>query len=243
MLASIGYLPLLPLMALQGLAVRQRALRLPEAAGPRSGVVGRGPRLRLLVLGDSSAAGVGVRHQREALSGQLVTALAQQRRVAWRLVASTGWTTRDAHAALAGLGAARFDVAVTALGVNDVTCGRSARAYAGAMAALAARLRDRHGVGCVVCSGLPPMHGFPALPQPLRGFLGARARALDAALAGLAETDPTLVHVPWRGALDAADMAADGFHPGAPLYRAWAATVAAALLHAAAPPRRSELNR
>ncbi len=243
MLASIGYLPLLPLIALQGRKVRRCALRLPEPEGPRSGVVGHGSRLRLLVLGDSAAAGVGANHQRDALAGRLVAALCVHHRVEWQLLARTGWTVADAQAALDKLGNAQFDVAVTSLGVNDVTHGRSARAYARAMAALAARLHQHHGVTRVVLSGLPPMHRFPALPQPLRSFLGARARALDAALARLAEHDPTRVHIPWRGALDAADMAADGFHPGPPIYREWAAAVAAALLSASARDRGPESRR
>ncbi|EEX09439.1 hypothetical protein SL1157_1477 [Ruegeria lacuscaerulensis ITI-1157] len=56
---QIVRLPLLPLLAAQALMVRQRALRLPEPSGPREGRQGRGPRLRLLIVGDSSAAGVG----------------------------------------------------------------------------------------------------------------------------------------------------------------------------------------
>jgi hypothetical protein len=62
---------LAPLLIWQGLHVRKHALVLPEPAGPRSGTLGSGAPLRLLILGDSSAAGVGVAHQSEALSGQL----------------------------------------------------------------------------------------------------------------------------------------------------------------------------
>ena len=41
--------------------MRKRALRLPEATGPRSGVSANAPLapLRLLIIGDSAAAGVG----------------------------------------------------------------------------------------------------------------------------------------------------------------------------------------
>ena len=56
-----------PLLLWQGRAVRARALKLPEAAGPREGREGQGaPALRLLVVGDSSAAGVGVEHLAQA---------------------------------------------------------------------------------------------------------------------------------------------------------------------------------
>mgnify|MGYP006377547615 CR=1 FL=1 len=44
------WIPLLPVMALQGLAVRRRALRLPEPEGPRQGRSGAGTPLRLLIL-------------------------------------------------------------------------------------------------------------------------------------------------------------------------------------------------
>ena len=59
------------LMFIQGILVRRRAVELPEAKGPRAGIVGKGKPLRLLVIGDSSAAGVGVNTQDEAIAGQL----------------------------------------------------------------------------------------------------------------------------------------------------------------------------
>jgi hypothetical protein len=37
-----------------------------------------------------------------------------------------------------------------------------------------------------VLSGLPPMHRFPALPQPLRWYVGSRARDFNRVLAELA---------------------------------------------------------
>ena len=57
-----------PVLVAQAVVTRGRMPRLPEAAGPRQGEVGSGPLLRLLIVGDSSAAGVGVAQQRDALS-------------------------------------------------------------------------------------------------------------------------------------------------------------------------------
>ena len=87
-------LALSPVLVAQGVYTRLRTPRLPEATGPRSGVVGSGPMLRLLVLGDSSAAGVGVGLQRDALAGPLARALARQShlQVHWQLLARTGLT-------------------------------------------------------------------------------------------------------------------------------------------------------
>ena len=58
-----------PILVAQALTTRARLPCLPEAAGDRAGVIGRGPLLRLLMLGDSSAAGVGVAEQGQALTG------------------------------------------------------------------------------------------------------------------------------------------------------------------------------
>lgn len=221
---SPAWLPLLPLLAAQGLLVRARALRLPEPPGDRCGIEGAGPRLRLLVLGDSAAAGVGAPHQRFALAGQLVAELANAHEVHWRLHARTGHTVADATAALAAIDGERYDVAVTSVGVNDATKRLAPEQFAARMARLVDILRTRHGARRVVASGLPPMHRFPALPQPLRTFIGAHARRLDEALAALAARRDDLTYVPlaFDPALDAGAMAEDGFHPGPPAYRAWA---------------------
>ena len=57
-----------PIMYIQGMLVRKYAAELPEAIGPRTGIIGEGKPLRVLVLGDSSAAGVGVETQDEAIA-------------------------------------------------------------------------------------------------------------------------------------------------------------------------------
>lgn len=217
-------LMLAPVLLSQGIRVRRRALVLPEAAGPRAGVAGQGPEVHLLIAGDSSAAGVGVAQQDQALAGRLVADLARDVTVHWRLEARTGATTAMCLAHLRSLGAVRVDVAVTALGVNDVTHQVPLRRWRAQQAALAAHLRGQ-GAWLVIRSGLPPMDQFPALPRPLRDVLGAQARAMDSALA--ADSTGALRHLPFDGArMDPGLMAEDGFHPGAAIYAAWAAEVA-----------------
>lgn len=222
-------LPLAPVLAVQALAVRRRALILPEPPGPRAGRAGSGPRLRLLIIGDSSAAGVGADSQAAALAGRLAGLLARRFDLIWRLEARTGWTTRDALAALAALPAERFDLAVLALGVNDVTHAVPLRLWLARQTALHDRLRDRFGVGRIIASGLPPMGQFPLLPNPLRWVLGRQAARFDRALAGLAATTPDLSHLPLDLPHDARFVAADGFHPSPDAYREWARMLAAAI--------------
>ena len=78
-------LMLSPVLVAQAIATRARLPRLPEPEGPRQGVAGAaslaraGKPLRLLIAGDSSAAGVGVAKQRDALAHRLATNLATNR--------------------------------------------------------------------------------------------------------------------------------------------------------------------
>ena len=135
-----------PVLVAQGLHAARTAPKLPEPPGPRAGQSGQGPHLRLLIAGDSSAAGVGAPHQQEALSGHLVAALAPHCTVTWRLIARTGATTRSATEMLAEAESDRFDVAVSALGVNDITRGVPVDLWIARQKRLAALLRDRFGV-------------------------------------------------------------------------------------------------
>lgn len=224
----LARLALAPVYLAQALSVRHRARMLPEAAGPRAGHrPGAGPALRLLILGDSSAAGVGAAQQDHALAGRLVAAL-DGFDLHWRLEARSGATTADALATAAALPAARFDVAVLALGVNDVTRQVPLTRWLARQAALQDLLRARFGIRHAYLSGVPPMGDFPVLPWPLRAMLGARAARFDAALAGFAAGQPGLRHLRFDPDLLRPEMMAeDGFHPGPAIYQHWATALAA----------------
>lgn len=220
------------LAALQCGWVGLRTPRLPEAAGPRAGYMGIGRPLRLLIAGDSSAAGVGVTDQGAALSGRLVAALADGFAIEWRLIARSGATTAATLKRLqADLTAGeRFDAAVLALGVNDVIRQVRLDRWLESQRALHHRLTQALGVRFTYASGVPPMGRFPALPATLAALLGKRAARFDAALADLSPRLSGHRHLPFAPELlDSTIMASDGFHPGATAYTHWAQILAKAI--------------
>lgn len=219
-------LPLAPVLIAQAVAVRRRALILPEPPGPRAGSSGSGPSLRLLIAGDSSAAGVGAPTQEAALSGRLAARLDRRFRVTWRLEAETGATTTVALDRLQRLAPEPFDVAIVALGVNDVTRSVPLRLWLARQRALNALLVRRFGVRLIVASGLPPMGRFPLLPQPLRWVLGCRAMRFDSALAELLAPRAEARHVPMDIPFDPRFVAEDGYHPSPAAYAEWAGLLA-----------------
>ncbi len=223
-LSHAGLLALLPLVAVQGTWVRRRTLRLPEAAGA-TGSVGRGPSpLRLAVVGDSVAAGVGLDHHEHAIAGQLARRLHGRygRPVAWTVVAQGGLTAGGAADLVAGrTHAFDADFVVVSVGVNDTKDLHSDRRWATELRQLLDAVRGSSASGRrapeVVLLGVPPMETLPALPRPLAGVLGARSRRLDrlgrevvAGLPGVQHLSLADIDMDLEGA-----HARDGFHPSA----------------------------
>ena len=218
---------LAPLLIWQGLRVRKHALILPEATGPRSGITGKGDPLRLLILGDSSAAGVGVETQDTALLGQLIQRLAPYCELNWALVAKTGATTANMLQTAKTLPAAQYDAVVVALGVNDVTRSVPLNRWITQHETLFDLLMAKFGTQRIYTTTLPPMGHFPVLPQPLRWLIGLTATRYNAAMTVFQATRPEITRLQFDLPLDPALMASDGFHPGAEVYGIWADLLAA----------------
>lgn len=223
-------LALAPLLVVQGWYVKRVTPRLPEAEGARQGVAGRGQRLRLLVVGDSAAAGVGAVHQREALVGQLAAELASTYEVSWLLIAKTGFTTADLLAHLQQQRSQHFDIAVVSLGVNDVTRRVAVGHWLKQQQELVELLATKFGVQKVLLSGVPPMGHFKALPQPLRWYVGLYAKQFNRQLKKNFDNHAYGFVVSPNARFESAFLAKDGFHPSPLAYQRWAKTVTQEIL-------------
>jgi lysophospholipase L1-like esterase len=216
---------LFPLLYAQAQGVRTSVEPLPEPPGPRAGREGRGDaELRLLVIGDSSAVGVGASHQDEALARPLARQLAQKigGAVRWTLLARTGLTSEATRAFLQATAVPPADLAVIVLGVNDITNQVPPAAALRARGEVAIWLEAHAGVTDVLFPALPEMELFPALPQPLAWWAGQMSRRNNRAQARWANAwplaAPRVRHVPMDGVMQPELMGADGFHPGPGLY-------------------------
>jgi lysophospholipase L1-like esterase len=216
--------------------------RLPEAAGDDSGLVpGNAPALRIVMIGDSAAAGVGAATHAEALAGQLAAGLAALtgREVSWRVAARSGATTRLVRATMLERltePTSRWqpDLVLVVAGANDALRLRRPAAFRRDVTALVSSIQQRLGRRRpvpVLLVGLPPVHRFPSLPPWARLPLGGYARLLDAQLRRVARREPHVHHLP-VGALPIhpeAGFAPDRFHPSPAGYRAWGRALAASV--------------
>ncbi|WP_067456140.1 SGNH/GDSL hydrolase family protein [Actinomadura macra] len=247
---------LAPVLIVQAWLTMRRTPRLDPAAGDEQGVAGGAePAFRLVVIGESTAVGVGASLHAQALPGFLAEALRERlhRAVAWSVAGENGATVRKVIADLIPPPAAppardgvsgpeeteesgnsgaegRTDLVVVAIGINDLVRGRPLKKWTDDMTALITALHDRYGHATVLVAGMPPVHRFPAIPRPLRLVLGTRARTMDR-LTRAATRAAGAVHVPMDEAMarDRRLFASDGFHPSPAGYRAWAEDLARAV--------------
>ncbi len=233
-LATILTPPLFPLLLAQGIWLRKRTPRLPDAQGPTAGTIaGNNEPLNLIAVGESTVAGVGARTQQEGLTGQLSHALSRQsdRAVNWFVAARSGITARESLKELVPkLVGRKADVVLIALGVNDSIEFHSSRRWAADVERLIEAIRAEVGDALVLLSGVPPLDYFPALPEPLSSVLGARSAFLGDASVELAKKLKRVVHVPFQidGTRCVDLFCADGFHPSELGYKQWAEQLAAA---------------
>jgi lysophospholipase L1-like esterase len=221
----------LPVLIWQGRKVRAAMPRLPAAQGPTTGTApGQAPALRLTVLGDSAAAGVGAKRHADALAGHLGTEIARRtgQQVSWHVVARDGATTRDVYRDLVPQMTYPTDLVVVVVGVNDLRSYRLIRDFRRDTRALIDSIRRRTGPIPIILAGIPPFQHMPGLPRALRAILGLRARAMDDVLRRRARQTPNVRHVPLatQSRIAANFFTDDGFHLASTGYQLWAELIA-----------------
>jgi lysophospholipase L1-like esterase len=236
------------LLAAETVAARGRRYAKPDMRLAMRSTVGpaKAAPLRLVLLGDSTALGVGVDRVADTVGGQLAALLADGpggRRVELSSVAVAGSHSTDLAIQVArALVGPRPDVAVILIGANDASRLAPAGEAAEHLAAAVRRLRE---AGASVIAGTcPDLGAARAFASPLRQILGWHGRRLGRAQAdAVREAGGVPVDLAERtGAVfraDAGTLCHDGFHPSADGYRVWAHALLPAVAEAAAKlPRR-----
>jgi lysophospholipase L1-like esterase len=195
-----------------------------------------GRAVRVVWLGDSTAAGVGASKPDGSLARQVASKLVSLHpavRFDVHVLAVSGATVADVVARqLPGLGGTA-DLVLVSVGANDTThlVGRSS--FRSRYGRLLSSLGDA-GIPAshVILLGVPDLGSAPRLPQPLRAVVGWRGRMLDADVRHLAKargavyvdifahTSSAFRHHPGRY------FAKDHYHPNDAGYGLWAEAVA-----------------
>lgn len=235
-LAGIG------LLLAEAVLTARRGFLSAETAPAQDGAVGDGsmPELRLALLGDAMAAGVGVMRPDDTVGRQVALRLARAGyRVQLSTVAVAGSRAADlgpqVSRALLRPGQSPT-VAVVLIGAGDATHGSRLGAVREHLGLAVSRIRDAHVPVVVGCC--PDLGAAPCFPQPLRSVLGWRGRQVAAAEVAATEQAggvPVDLAAATGGVFraDRGTFSEDGFHPSPDGYRLWAEALLPAILGAA----------
>ena len=224
---------LMPALLIQGWWVRKRAIRMGPADGPSQGFVTAenhqnrkregadessettNQPLRLLGLGDSVIAGVGLASTESTVTARLADRLNQHlgRAIDWRILGEDGAKISDTQRMLGATESESFDWIVVSVGVNDVTGLTSLVRWQKGLLGLISDIKARSSHATVVFLQLPPMGRFEMIPQPLRAVLGIRAAMLRQVLTWVVEAHRGVWMIDPSRLFVSAYMAEDGYHP------------------------------
>lgn len=215
---------MLPVYVWQGLRVRNSIERLLPAEVPQSGVLGRKePAFKILVVGDSSVAGVGM----ERLEHTLAYNIADQ--VHARSGRCVKWRTAGCNSATSGelrdhvvphIEERDFTHVIVVVGINDMKNFHALSTFRKTFGTLLYALRTRFADAKIIWSPVPDMTKFPALPKQLARILAARAMLINQEGKQLCEERGVTYSEPVP--IEISDgFARDGFHAGPAGYRVW----------------------
>jgi lysophospholipase L1-like esterase len=220
MIVHIARIVLAPIIYAQAFYLRTTIPLLPEPEGLRSGIVGTGRPLRLLITGDSSAVGVGADTQESGLALPLTRALSTRLDAAvhWQLSGKTGLTSEGLLKHLTQEELQPADIALVVLGANDITNEVSLRRALRCRGEIVSLIRQRTSATHIVFTGVPEMQVFPALPHPLAWYAGLHASRNNRVQSQWAKQHRNVHHADIGGLARADIMGSDGYHPSPALY-------------------------
>ena len=225
LIAGAVIAPFAPLLFLQGQVTRWKVGLLPEAKGP-AGLTGEGEgESRLLVLGESTVAGLGARTHEMALGGRFAEGLSRRigRPVRWAVVGRNGVTARRTIDELMPLvPGERFDYILLGIGGNDVMKLSSPKKWRRDMLELLGRLRAHSPEAVIFISNCPMIIHSPAIPQPIKGILWELSKMHNANIIDFTADLERVHYYPQPVDVRFDGFFADGIHPSEQGYRDWA---------------------
>jgi lysophospholipase L1-like esterase len=223
-LGGAALLPLMPFLYLQGQYARRKIGRLPDASGPTTGRAHAGETpATLLVLGESTAAGVGARTHEHALAGHFSRSLSAKigSPVDWNVVGRSGITVGETIVELVPqIPGGDYDYILLALCGNEVLKLRSPRATRRDMTRLISILRERNPRATFFITNAPAVRLSTSLPDPLRTVLGQLSALHDRNMRDFTSRLDRVFY--FHQPTHVADgFFADGIHPSELGYRLW----------------------
>lgn len=234
-------IPFLPIMYFQAKAIKAKFPKLPEAEG-RNGLAPSldHRRLRVLAIGESSIAGVGVKTHEEGFTGTLARELAAffNINVEWKVYAKRGFTAKKVEEMLVPqITEKEFDLVVIGVGGNDTFQLNNPTRFKKDVQRLIHSLKEKFKDTPIVFINMPPIKELPAFTKTIKMVLGNLEKMLGEELDKLVRLHKDTYYYSnritmsdWRERFNVPSESAiffsDGVHPSKLAYEVWARDVA-----------------
>lgn len=227
-------LPFLPWFIWQGKRARNNMAPLTDALRNEHTAVygnGEGPAFQLLVLGESTVAGLGAKDHHGAITGSIAGALSEKvGKVQWYAFGRNGYTLRHiAERILPQTEDIQPDLIVLAIGANDSFTFTSPWVFRRHADLLFSGIQKLHPGAELLVAHMPPIRHFTAFDPVMQFILGNQLDLLSWILKEKVEAyhyrmiDEKLDLKRWarNNGAASADLLSDGVHPSEKGYELW----------------------
>lgn len=235
-LGGIISIPLLPILYYQGKKIRASVPVLPEAKKPKGYIkTSSNKTLKILTIGESTIAGVGVDFHENGFTGALVKEIATKTNasVLWRVYAKSGYTARMINKKiLPNIDETNADIIIIGLGGNDAFKLNSPDLWIYQTNMLTKKLKKKFPKTPIYFTNMPPIKEFPAFTKTIKFVIGNLVEILGKALnkstrnkIGVYYNNEVITLKGWQekynisGNVDS--FFSDGVHPSLITYKIW----------------------
>ena len=224
-------------MYLDGLRIRSKVPKLPEAKEPQGTfLIKNAEESQVLIIGESTVAGVGVSTHDQGYAGVLAKQLSERlnKTIHWEVHAKSGYTTKQvSQLILPKVPKKTFDLIVVGLGGNDAFTLNTPWRWRRHIDQLIKKLDEQYPGTPVYFANMPPIKEFIAFTPLIKGTIGNLVEVLGSELKDLVAdkervfyNDDIIRFKTWteRYELDnpVQDFFSDGVHPSQLTYELWA---------------------
>ena len=239
--------PLLPLLYFDAKRVRRKIPQLHEASNTegfcKSDESSEIP-LKLLTIGESTIAGVGVESHETGFSGTLAKELSEKtsKGVEWKVYAKSGYSSKDIiEKILPSIDEKEVDIIVLGMGANDAFTLNTPGQWKKNIIEIITHLQTKYPQVQICFTSMPPIKKFPAFSFSMRFVLGNLVENLGEELARTVQSfenvsyyDKPIDVEKWCRELGIEPKPelffSDGVHPSELTYQIWAKETALEIL-------------
>lgn len=234
-------IPLLPIIYIQARIIKAKFPQLPEAEGIKGLVTNNiNKRLRILTIGESSIAGVGVKTHEEGFTGTLARELSEllNTNVEWKVYAKRGFTAKKVEETIVPqITEKEIDLVVVGLGANDTFQLNNPTRWKKDVQRLIGSIKEKFSDAPIVFINMPPIKELPAFTKLIKIVLGNLGEILAEELDKLVHNQKNTYYysnqitiTDWMERFNVpsenAVFFSDGVHPSKLAYQVWARDVA-----------------